>query len=50
MYVPQSSAQPAMHRHSPNAAWDVYDDQGYAGSDPDPFIRSQIARDPRSED
>jgi hypothetical protein len=38
---------PDNHPHSPNPAWDVYDTRGrYVGSDPDPFIRSQLARDP----
>jgi hypothetical protein len=33
--------------HSPNPAFDVYDTQGrYIGSDPDPFIRNDLARDP----
>lgn len=33
--------------HSPNPAYDVYDTQGtYIGSDPDPFIRNELARDP----
>ena len=32
--------------HSPNPAWDVYDTDGaYIGSDPDPFIRNELARD-----
>ena len=32
--------------HSPNPAWDVYDTDGaYLGSDPDPFIRNELARD-----
>ena len=34
-------------RHSANPAWDVYDDAGrYVGTDPDPTIRSTLARDP----
>ena len=34
-------------RHSSNPAYDVYDTSGrYIGSDPDPFIRGQLARDP----
>ena len=38
-------------RHSSNPAFDVYDTSGhYIGSDPDPFIRSQLARDPHPED
>jgi hypothetical protein len=33
--------------HSPNPAYDVYDNQGrYVGTDPDPFIRNDLARDP----
>ncbi|HZO47117.1 MAG TPA: hypothetical protein VFB68_14580 [Xanthobacteraceae bacterium] len=33
--------------HSPNPAFDVYDTQGrYVGSDPDPFIRNELARNP----
>jgi hypothetical protein len=33
--------------HSPNPAWDVYDTRGwYVGSDPDPRVRDQLARDP----
>src|SRR5262245_33806647 len=33
--------------HSPNPAWDVYDTRGwYVGSDPDPRVRAQLARDP----
>ena len=32
--------------HSPNPAFDVYDTDGaYLGSDPDPFIRNDLARD-----
>jgi hypothetical protein len=38
-------------RHSSNPAFDVYDTRGrYLGSDPDPFIRSQLARDPAKGD
>jgi hypothetical protein len=34
------------HPHSSNAANDVYDIRGnYVGSDPDPFIRSELARE-----
>ena len=33
--------------HSPNPAYDVYDTSGqYISSDPDPFIRNELARDP----
>jgi hypothetical protein len=38
-------------RHSSNRAFDVHDTSGrYIGSDPDPFIRSQLARDPHPND
>jgi hypothetical protein len=38
-------------RHSSNSAFDVYDTSGrYIGSDPDPFIRSQLLRDPHPND
>jgi len=38
-------------RHSSNPGFDVYDTSGrYVGSDPDPFIRSQLMRDPHPED
>jgi hypothetical protein len=38
-------------QHSPNPAWDVYDTRGhYIGSDPDPFVRNQLARDPSEGD
>jgi hypothetical protein len=31
--------------HAVHPGWDVYDDRGwYRGTDPDPFIRSQLAR------
>ena len=37
--------------HSPNPAFDVYDTNGlYVGSDPDPFIRNELARDPPGRD
>ena len=33
--------------HSPNPAWDVYDTSNqYISSDPDPFIRNELRRDP----
>lgn len=33
--------------HSPSPAFDVYDNQGrYVSSDPDPFIRNELSRDP----
>ena len=36
----------ARHSHSANSANDVYDLRGnYVGSDPDPFIRDELARD-----
>ena len=35
-------------RHSPNAAWDVYDTSGqYIGSDPDPLVRDSMLRESR---
>jgi hypothetical protein len=38
-------------RHSTNRTFDVYDTSGrYIGSDPDPFIRSQLLRDPHPND
>jgi len=38
-------------RHSNSRAFDVYDTSGhYIGSDPDPFIRSQLLRDPHPAD
>ena len=38
-------------RPSSNRAFDVYDTSGhYIGSDPDPFIRSQLLRDPHPAD
>jgi len=33
-------------RHSANPSHDVYVNGRYSGSDPDPFIRSQLAHDP----
>ena len=37
--------------HSVHPSWDVYNDRGrYRGTDPDPFIRSQLARDPAQHD
>jgi hypothetical protein len=32
--------------HSPNPSQDVYLHGKYSGSDPDPFIRGSLARDP----
>jgi hypothetical protein len=38
-------------RQSSNRGFDVYDISGrYIGSDPDPFIRSQLLRDPHPAD
>ncbi len=38
---------PKQFRQSSNPAFDVYDTSGYyVGSDPDPFIRGQLRRDP----
>jgi hypothetical protein len=38
---------PDGHVHSPNPAYDVYDTQNqYISSDPDPFIRNDLARNP----
>jgi hypothetical protein len=37
--------------HSSNPQWDVYRPNGdYAGSDPDPFIRSMLRRDDTTND
>jgi hypothetical protein len=37
--------------HSPSPAFDVYDNQGrYVSSDPDPFIRNELSRDPPGRD
>ena len=41
-----STALAAQKSHSTNPAYDVYTTSGkYIGSDPDPTIRSQLARD-----
>ena len=32
--------------HSAHRNWNVYVDGRHVGTDPDPFIRSQLARDP----
>jgi hypothetical protein len=38
-------------RHPSNRTFDVYDTSGhYIGTDPDPFIRSQLLRDPHPAD
>ncbi|PWT90437.1 MAG: hypothetical protein C5B56_05410 [Proteobacteria bacterium] len=35
-----------LRRHSPNPAYDVYDNEGfYVGSDPDPLVRDALRRD-----
>jgi hypothetical protein len=37
--------------HSPNPAFDVYDTSNrYISSDPDPFIRNELRRDPPGRD
>ena len=42
----QNSASQTRQKHSANPANDVYDIRGrYVGSDPDPTVRAQIARD-----
>ena len=41
-----SGSLAAQKKHSTNPAYDVYDVRGhYLGSDPDPIVRAQIARD-----
>jgi len=41
----------AQKRHSTNPAHDVFDITGkYVGSDPDPRIRNELARDPPNTD
>ena len=41
----------APKKYSANPAFDVYDTRGwYLGSDPDPNVRSMIARDPAQND
>jgi hypothetical protein len=42
-----AQAHPRLLRpRSPNPQWDVYMSNGeYVGSDPDPFIRGELARD-----
>ncbi len=43
--------RPPYRAHSSNPAWDVYRTNGdYAGSDPDPFIRSMLRRDDTTND
>jgi len=42
-----SGSLAAQKKHSTSPAYDVYDTRGhYVGSDPDPFIRNQLANDP----
>jgi hypothetical protein len=38
-------ATAVQHQHSPNPAWDVYDNGQYVGSDPDPNVRMQLQMD-----
>ncbi len=45
-----SGSLAAQRKHSTNPANDVYDVRGnYVGSDPDPTVRAQIARDPAGD-
>ena len=45
-----SGSLAAQRKHSTSPANDVYDVRGnYVGSDPDPTIRAQIARDPAAD-
>jgi hypothetical protein len=49
-FASESLAVQAQKKHSTNPAYDVYDIRGqYVGSDPDPTVRAQIARDPVSD-
>jgi len=42
----ESVAAQSQRKHSTNNAYDVYNTRGhYVGSDPDPTVRAQIARD-----
>jgi hypothetical protein len=43
-----SSAFAASKSYSPNPAHDVFVNGKYVGSDPDPTIRSTLARDPEA--
>ena len=43
-----SSAYAAPRKHSDNPAYDVFVNGKYLGSDPDPTIRSTLARDPEA--
>ena len=45
-----SGSLAAQKKHSTSPSYDVYDTRGhYVGSDPDPFIRGQLARDHGSD-
>jgi hypothetical protein len=45
-----SGSLAAQRKHSTNAAYDVYNVRGhYVGSDPDPTVRAEIARDPATD-
>ena len=45
-----SGSLAAQRKHSTNPANDVYNVRGhYVGSDPDPTVRAQIARDPAGD-
>jgi hypothetical protein len=45
-----SEAAQNQKKHSTNPAYDVYNVRGhYVGSDPDPTVRAQIARDPAAD-
>jgi hypothetical protein len=45
-----SGSLAAQRKHSTNPANDVYNVRGhYVGSDPDPTVRAQIARDPAAD-
>ena len=45
-----SGSLAAQKKHSTNPANDVYNVRGhYVGSDPDPTVRAQIARDPAAD-
>ena len=45
-----SESLAAQTKHSTNPGYDVYNIRGhYVGSDPDPTVRAQIARDPATD-
>jgi len=45
-FASESLAAQNQKKHSTNPAYDVYNTRGhYVGSDPDPTVRAQIARD-----